>query len=114
MLPAILCIPHVSEKSRRNAKFQGWRRSCALDQGRLFVEYKDAVGTVESINPNTMSDNQRELCNRQIKQINESIDELMRRRMTSDLRESRLQAMEIEILTTQRRVWEILLEYDTK
>jgi hypothetical protein len=77
-------------------------------------EYKDAVGTVESINPNTMSDNQRELCNRQIKQINESIDELMRRRMTSDLRESRLQAMEIEILTTQRRVWEILLEYDTK
>jgi hypothetical protein len=63
----------------------------------------------------TMNDNQRELCNRQIKQINEGIDELMQRRMTSDTSESRLQAMEIEILTTtQRRVWEILLEYDKK
>jgi len=62
----------------------------------------------------TVNDNQRELCNRQIKQINEGIDELMRRRMTSDVSESRLQAMEIEILTTQRRVWEILLLYDQK
>jgi hypothetical protein len=61
-----------------------------------------------------VNDNQRELCNRQIKQINEGIDELMRRRMTSDVSESRLQAMEIEILTTQRRVWEILLVYDKK
>ena len=62
----------------------------------------------------TVNDNQRELCNRQIEQINEGIDELMRRRMTSDVSESRFQAMEIEILTTQRRVWEILLEYDKK
>jgi hypothetical protein len=62
----------------------------------------------------TVNDNQRELCNLQIKQINEGIDELMRRRMTSDVSESRLQAMEIEILTTQRRVWEILLVYDKK
>ena len=51
MLPAILSIRHVSEKSRTKCQFSRLAIR-SLDQGRLFAEINNAVGTVELINPN--------------------------------------------------------------